>query len=361
MKSLITITTAFALCLLSSIYAQAQETDRDAQTSIEQLANLKEKIILEEKEALKKDVENINARLQSEAIQESEAETLKQEAAEKHALNIENRITIVENQVALVKRNGADTIKKGGTRIVFGLGQEDLDNDRIFGVKVQNNKSQPKDKKYDRRTTTGFVFAFGLNNVMTEGESLQDSDFKVAGSRFAELGWTWKTRVFKNTNWLRVKYGVSFQFNGLKPTDNRFYVDTGDQTELQTYPLNLDKSKFRMDNLVVPLHFEFGPSKKIVHDDYFRYDTSEQFIFGIGGYAGINLSTRQKLKFEEDGENQNQKLKADYNTNNFIYGLSAYIGLGATSLYAKYDLNTIFKNNTVDQRNFSLGVRFDLD
>lgn len=361
MKSLFTLTIACTLWLLAGFYANAQETNSDTQTSVEQLQNLKEKIIQEEKDALKGEVENINSRLANNAISESEAETLKQAAAEKHALNIENKITIVENQVELLKRNGSDTIKKGGTRIVLGLGGEDLDNDRVFGIKVQNNNSESKNRKYDRRTTTDFVFAFGLNNAITEGESLQDSDFKVAGSRFAELGWAWKTRVFKNTNFMRIKYGVSFQFNGLKPTDNRFYVDTGEQTELQNYPLNLDKSKFRMDNLVVPIHFEFGTSKKEEHDDYFRYNTENQITVGLGGYAGINLGARQKLKFEEDGEDQKQKLKADYNTNNFIYGLSGYIGWQGVALYAKYDLNTIFKNNPIEQRNVSLGLRFDVD
>ena len=73
------------------------------------------------------------------------------------------------------------------------------------------------------------------------------------------------------------------------------------------------------------------------------------------------MSTRQKLKFEDDGEDVKQKLKAGYNTNNFIYGLSAYVGYGDISLYAKYDLNTIFKDNPTEQRNVSLGVRWDWD
>lgn len=360
MKSLFTITMTLAIWLLASCYVAAQEYPDWTKTEVEELNSLKEQIIQEEKEALKRDVENINARLQSEAITEAEAENLKKAAAEKHALNIENKIAIVDNQLALVYRNGIDSTKIKGTSIILGLGGEDSDNDRIFGIQVKGG-SVKKIKKYDRRTTTDFVFAFGINNVITEGESLQDSDFKVAGSRFAELGWAWKTRVFKNTNWVRVKYGLSFQFNGLKPTDNRFYVDTGEQTELQVYPLNLDKSKFRMDNLVVPFHFEFGPSKKEEHDGYFRYNTENQIKVGLGGYAGINLGARQKLKFEEDGEDQKQKLKADYNTNQFIYGLSGYIGWQGVALYAKYDLNTIFKNNPLDQRNISLGLRFDID
>jgi hypothetical protein len=262
--------------------------------------------------------------------------------------------------VALIKRNGIDSTKIKGSYISLGLGNEDADNDRIFGVKVHKG-SYHKIKKHDRRTSSAPVFAFGLNNVITKGESLEDSDFKVVSSRFVELGWAWKTRVFKNNNWLRVKYGLSFQFNGLNPTDNRIYVDTGAQTELQTFSSKLDKSKFRMDNLVIPVHFEFGPSKKIEHEDYFRYNTQSHFKIGIGGYGGLNLSARQKLKFEEDGKDQKQKLKSDYNTNNFIYGLSGYIGWGSASIYAKYDLNTLFKNNAVEQRNISLGLRLDLD
>ncbi|HET8803710.1 MAG TPA: hypothetical protein VFM72_03965 [Aequorivita sp.] len=354
---LITLTIALSLWLFAAMYAQAQETDHDAQTAIEQLTELKEKIIEEEKEALKRDVESINSRLGNEAITEAEAETLKQEAAEKHALNIENRLAIIDNKVALLKRNGnVEDDEDNGMIIRIGSSGKDSKNDNVLFIGPKN-----KQRKYDRRTSSDLVLAFGLNNVITDGESLQDSDFKVAGSRFAELGWAWKTRVFKNTNWMRVKYGVSFQFNSLKPTDNRFYVDTGEQTELQNYPLNLDKSKFRMDNLVVPIHFEFGPSKKNEYDDYFRYSTENKITVGLGGYAGINLGSRQKLKFEEDGEDQKLKLKADYNTNKFIYGLSGYIGWQGVALYAKYDLNTIFKDNPVEQRNISLGLRFDVD
>lgn len=361
MKTLITLCSALTIWILSSTYSYAQKYPADlTKAEIEKLNSLKENIILEEKASLKDKVESINLRLQNGALSESEAETLKQEAAEKHGLNIENRMAIVDNELALINRNGIDSTKIHGTSIIIGLGDKDFNDSRLWGVQVKEG-SVKKNVKYDRRTTSGAFIAVGLNNAITEGESLENSAFKVGGSRFAELGWAWKTRVFKNTNWLRVKYGLAFQFNGLKPTDNRYFVDTGEETELETFPLNLKKSKFRMDNLIVPIHFEFGPSKKIEHDNYFRYATHNQFKVGLGGYAGVNLGSRQKLKYKEDGENQKQKSKANYNTNNFIYGLSAYIGWGSGSVYAKYDLNTIFKNNPVDQRNVSLGLRFDLD
>ncbi|PVW17090.1 hypothetical protein DDV96_00785 [Marixanthomonas spongiae] len=349
-----TVVTVWVLTIVS---AQAQEND--AANAIAILKAAQEQIIAEEKEALTNEVENINQRLEQDEISIAEAKGLKEQAAEKRALNIENRLAIIDNKIALLERNGKMEEAEGSS-ISIGVGSLDQDNDRVFGIKVRE-RGTAKKRKYDRRTTSAFVFAFGLNNVMTEGESLNDSDFKIGGSRFAEIGWAWRTRVFKNTNWFRVKYGFSFQFNGLKPTDNRYYVDTGDQTELQEFPLDLDKSKFRMDNLVFPVHFEFGPSEKIEKDGYFRYNTYNKIKVGLGGYAGFNLGSRQKLKYSEDGEDVKEKLKASYNTNNFIYGLSGYLGWKWAAVYVKYDLNTIFKDNPIDQRNISLGLRFDVD
>ncbi|RFN59777.1 cell division protein ZapA [Marixanthomonas ophiurae] len=349
-----TYCTAITVWVLTMVSAQAQENNLADDIAI--LKATQEQIVTEEKNALKNEVEDINQRLEKDEISLTEAEQLKEQAAEKRALNIENRLAIIDNKIALLERNGgSENLADDSERVVFSIGSGDDEDSYIFLGK--KNKA----KKYDRRTTSAFVLAFGLNNVITEGQSLDDSDFKIGGSRFAEIGWAWKTRVFKNTNWLRVKYGFSFQFNGLKPTDNRYYVDTGDQTELQEFRLDLDKSKFRMDNLVFPVHFEFGPSKKIEKEEYFRYSTYNKIKVGLGGYAGFNLGSRQKLKYSEDGEDVKEKLKASYNTNNFIYGLSGYIGWKGTAIYLKYDLNTIFKDNPIDQRNVSLGLRFDVD
>ncbi len=55
------------------------------------------------------------------------------------------------------------------------------------------------------------------------------------------------------------------------------------------------------------------------------------------------------------------KTKGNFNANDLIYGVSAYLGYRETSLYLKYDLNPLFENNVVDQNNISLGVRFDFN
>ncbi|MEH6408422.1 MAG: hypothetical protein V7767_14185 [Leeuwenhoekiella sp.] len=350
MKTIIIIA---AWAIMGLFVQNVNAQDQSNQQRIEQLEAKKETVQQTEREKLKEEVEEINSRLAAGEIDVAEAQRLKQDAAEKHARNIEDKIAIIDKQIDLYKRNPDEQEERSFSLRIFGK-------EHFFEFKDTEDNSVVR-LKYDRRTYSSLVVGIGLNNAIIKGQSLQDSPYKIGGSRFFELGWAWKTRVFDNSNWLRFKYGFSFQFNGLKIEDNQYFVEQGDQTVLETFPLALNKAKLRMDNLVFPVHFEFGPSKRIEGDDYFRYSTVNKFKIGLGGYAGINLLTIQKLKYEENGNDQKDKLKRNYNTNNLIYGLSGYVAWGSVALYAKYDLNTIFKDNPVEQHNVSLGVRFDVD
>lgn len=357
-----TITKLLALLVLvlSVQCIDAQDTIQTSNNTykIEELKKLKEAIKDEEREFLKVEVEAINLRFEKGEITEAEADILKKEVAKKRALNIENRIAIINNKIDLLMRNedGYQTDDDGEvSKIGFNFGNEE---DSFAGIKIKN-KNKPK--KYDLRTSSDFVLAFGLNNAIIEGEKLDDSPYKFGGSRFFEIGWAWKTRVFKNSNFMRLKYGYSFQINGLKPNDNQYFVQQGNQTVLQEFPEELKKSKLSITNLVFPVHFEFGPSKRIDRDTYFRYSTHNQFKIGIGGYAGFNIGTRQKLKYDLDGERVKDKQKRGFNTTNLVYGISGYVAIDEVALYVKYDLSPIFKDQAIKQNNISIGIRFDMD
>lgn len=357
-----TITKCLGLLLLclSVQFIHAQDTIQNVNNNdkIARLKYIKEEIENQEREFLKAEVEAINIRLSNGYITKEVAENLKKEVAKKRALNIENRIAIINNKIALLERNddGYDASSDEEiSEIGFSFGNEQ---DGFAGIRIKN-KNKPK--KYDLRTSSDFVLAFGLNNAIIEGEKFDDSPYEIGGSRFFEIGWAWKTRLFKNSNFLRLKYGYSFQINGLKPTDNNYFVQQGNQTMLEEFPEDLKKSKLSITNLVFPIHFEFGPSKRIDKDTYYRYSTNKQFKIGLGGYAGFNIVTRQKLKYELDGERIKDKQKRDFNTSNLVYGLSGYVAIDEVALYVKYDLSPIFNNQAIKQNNISIGVRFDMD
>ena len=348
----------YIFLLLLAMMSQMLFAQDTYEAKVALLKEQKERITEQEKDALKEEVAIINERLENGAISPERAKILKEEAAKKRALNIENRHAIIDNKIALLERNKGEVLKNEKRFEIFddGVGFSLIVNDEPWMLFEGRNKVP----KYDRRTYSDPVLAIGLNNTIMDGQSLNDSPYKIGGSRFFELGWAWRTRVFKNSNFMRLNYGFSFQFNGLKPKDNQYFVVNNGETTLEEFEFDLKKSKLRMDNLVFPIHFEFGPSKVRKTESRIRYSLQNQFRIGIGGYGGFNIGSRQKLKYTRDGDRVKDKFKRSYKVNDLVYGLSAYAGFDGVLLYAKYDLNPLFEDATIEQHNVSIGLRFDL-
>jgi len=317
------------------------------ESKAKRIADKIEKVTKEQKAALKEEVEAVNVQLSEGKITQEQADKRKKELAEARATIIEEKVTEAQNELNdLVQQKVDGKIKaKDSTRTYVISWNPKRDRDSIHG---------------EKRTTSQFVFAMGLNNMMVDGK-LQDSNYSFIGSHFYEWGFTYNSRLMKNDNLLHAKYGLSLMYNNIRPTDNRNFVVNGDQTVLQTNAVNLDESRFRNVYIVLPLHLEFDFSKPQVTNGKTYFRTHKSFRFGIGGYAGINVKSKQILKYDQDDLDYKTTIKGDYNVNNFIYGLSSYIGYREFSLYAKYDLNPLFQDNLVKENNISLGIRFDLN
>ena len=339
-----TIYLTVTLCLFIS-KINAQETFEERAKDI---ASKIESITKDEKVALKTEVEAVNQQLISGTITKDEADSKKKKLAEARAINIESKVAMVEEELKnLVQEKVDGKIKERDTTRKFSL---------IFNM----DKHKKKKQKGEPRTTSQFVFAAGFNNMITN-KAVANSDFRYWGSHFYEWGFTENTRILKNNNLLHLKYGFSVMYNNLRPTDNRVFEVTGNQTNLVKSPINLDDSRFKNVYLVAPLHLEFDFSGKKNKDGIDYFTTHESVRIGLGGYIGVNLKSKQYMNYSENGDDIKQKTKGDFNTSDLIYGASAYIGYKETSLYIKYDLNPMFKDNVVKQNNISLGVRFDFN
>ncbi|WP_395044626.1 hypothetical protein [Flavobacterium sp.] len=350
----LTIYLALILLLFASKMI-AQETTFEARAKA--IAIKIETITKNEKEALKKEVEEVNVQLDKGKITTEQADNSKQQLAKVRATNIENKVAALQEELRSLVQEKVD-----------GKLEESYKPNQIFVFSKSTGENKEKHQKYrdslanvsEKRTTSQFVFATGLNNLVTDGKAT-NSDFRYLGSHFYEWGTTFNTRILEKNNLLHLKYGLSLMYNNLRPTDNRIFVKTGDQTVLQTSTIDLKDSRFRNVYLVAPLHLEFDFSKTKMKDDKQIFKSHKSVRLGFGGYAGLRIKSKQFQKFEDDDQNFILKAKGDFNVNNFIYGVSAYLGFQETSLYLKYDLNPMFENNVVKQNNVSVGVRFDFN
>ncbi len=317
------------------------------ESEAKRIANKIEKITKEEKEALKQEIEAINVQLSEGKITQEQADKRKKELAEARAVIIEEKVTLAQNELNdLVQKKVDGKIKE--------------DSAKIYMIRWKSYKHDRDSIRGEKRTTSQFVFAMGLNNMLADGK-LQDSKYSFIGSHFYEWGFTYNSRLMKNDNLLHAKYGLSLMYNNIRATENRSFVVNGDQTNLEVNPIHLTESRFRNVYLVLPVHLEFDFTRPVQSNGKTYFKTHKSFRFGIGGYTGINVKSKQILKFEEEDLKYKTRIKGDYNVNNFIYGLSSYIGYRDLSLYFKYDLNPLFQDNLVKENNISLGLRLDLN
>lgn len=338
------------VCLFGS-KIRAQES---FEIKVKDIASRIEAIVKEEKNELKIEVEAVNEQLAQGKITNEEAEEKKKVLAEARAKMIEEKVAKVEEELHVLVQEKVDgKIKSRDTSKTIDT----------YVLRVDKNIFSHKRKCFEgeKRTTSQFVFAFGANNLVTN-EQVAHSDFEYYGSHFYEWGVTGNTRIFKEDNLLHFKYGVSLMYNNLRPTDDRYFVKNGSQTDLVTSSVHLDESRLRNVYIMVPLHLEFDFTKKEIREDGNYFRTHKSMRFGLGGYAGFRVKSKQILCFDdENGNDVKQKTKGNFNVNDFNYGLSTYVGYKATSLYLKYDLQPLFEKNPVDQNNISLGLRFDFN
>lgn len=322
------------------------------------LGRQKDSIISEEKYKLKQRLIAIDKQVEAGTLDASKANEHKEEAARNAALNIDNKSAIIQNKIELAKRGEEyDYNVNQGSYAELGFGNTyNEQGSFLIGFHYKSNRPV----KYDKRTFYNMVFAFGFNNTIGDGKTIGD-EYHFGRSQYAEIGVALRTRLLKNSNILRLVYGISYQQNLFTAKGNRYFVNNNGVTELQEFSYDLRKKSYlRMDNFIVPIHLEIGPGKKKVYKDYFRYDTSDSFKAGIGGFAGYNIGAMQRLKYEIDGQKQIEKLRTDYNLTRFVYGLSTYVGYGPLALYAKYDLNPVFSSSAVKDHNIAFALRVDL-
>jgi len=214
--------------------------------------------------------------------------------------------------------------------------------------------------KYGTKTTP--YLAFGVGNVATDG-AFANSEFGYMRSNYFEWGVAARTPFSKINNKWGIRYGLGFKYNGLTTTQNREFALAGNQTvtTVSTKQLRKNYAYFRNTYVTIPISLDFTTTSKVYNEANRRFTTKEGINFGIGGYVGYNINSKQFIRYENtDGYKVSEQQKGDWNVNDFQYGLTAYAGKDHFKVVLKYDLSPVFSNNLVDQNYWSIGLQLGL-
>ncbi|KAA5531890.1 porin family protein [Paenimyroides baculatum] len=214
--------------------------------------------------------------------------------------------------------------------------------------------------KYGTKTTP--YLAFGVGNVATDG-AFANSEFGYMRSNYFEWGVAARTPFSKTNNKWGIRYGLGFKYNGLATTQNREFALAGNQTvtTASTKQLRKNYAYFRNTYVTIPISLDFTTTSKVYNEANRRFTTKEGINFGVGGYVGYNINSKQFIRYENaDGYKVSEQQKGDWNVNDFQYGLTAYAGKDHFKVVLKYDLSPVFSNNVVDQNYWSIGLQLGL-
>ncbi len=290
---------------------------------------------------------------------ESEMLTFKEKIAVVNEQVSEDAIT--ENQayqiisLIMAQEQAEDTVDAADENYDYDWGKETSPFDFAMGVQMDTIV------KYGTKTTP--YLAFGVGNVATDG-AFANSEFGYMRSNYFEWGVAARTPFSKTNNKWGIRYGLGFKYNGLATTQNRMFGLRGEnQTVTMSAPINLRKNYayFRNTYVTIPISLDFTTTSKTYNEANRRFTTKEGINFGIGGYVGYNINSKQFIRYENaDGYKVAEQQKGDWNVNDFQYGLTAYAGKDHFKLVFKYDLSPVFSNNAVDQNYWSIGLQLGL-
>jgi len=209
-----------------------------------------------------------------------------------------------------------------------------------------------------RRTSSNLILDLGVNALVNQkaagsprpGE-LGLVDLRTEGARYVNLGFDWSTRLGGKRSPLSFTMGPQVAFNNYMLSGNNKWADANGCTAVvrETDGRQLQKSKLGTSSINLPVMLRLQ-----LRDSHHK----STFALGAGGFVGYRIKSWTKLKYTNEGTSYKEKEDGSYNLENFQYGLQGTVGYGNLELFAKYNLNPLFKANAGPETQvLSFGVR----
>ncbi|PLK44096.1 outer membrane beta-barrel protein [Emticicia sp. TH156] len=212
----------------------------------------------------------------------------------------------------------------------------DSDNKNYHSRSYKEERTERKSRNMFSRRDFGLYL--GLNTFDTDKTPELDN----WNSRYVALNWKKNHRLITG-NKVDVAMGTGFEFawNNYMFKDNITLKNQATGADFVEVKDQLDKSKLVVTSFNVPLMLQFGFKES-------------KWILGLGAYGGARINSYTKIK----GENGTKRDHSAFNMNKFHYGLAAELGHKNFTLFARYQMTPVFKdNNPVNGNTIMFGIR----
>jgi len=185
------------------------------------------------------------------------------------------------------------------------------------------------------------IIDFGLNALANQKTSATSPavDLRTEGSRYFNIGFNYAQRLGGKRSPVVLSVGPEFAFNNYMLNDNNKWVNDNGVTRvvLEADPARqYEKTKLATASINLPLMLNLK-----LRDQQCR----ETLHLGVGGFVGYRLKSWTKLKYTYEGTTYKDKERGSYNLEDFQYGLQGILGYRGFELFAKYNMNQLFKEN----------------
>ena len=203
-------------------------------------------------------------------------------------------------------------------------------------------------------SSTDLIIDFGLNALVNQKASAASPgvDLRTEGSRYFNIGFNYAQRLGGKKSPVFLSVGPEFAFNNYMLNDNNKWVNDNGVTRVvrEADPSRqYEKTKLATSSINLPLMLNLK-----LRDQHCR----ETLSLGVGGFVGYRLKSWTKLKYNHEGTTYKDKDYSNYNLEDFQYGLQGILGYHGFEVFAKYNMNQLFKENQgPDTQVLSFGVR----
>ena len=236
--------------------------------------------------------------------------------------------------------------------------EEEIEEELEEVIEIDSDSSKNKvkinlGKKQRKRTKSYFLLNFGPTYIMegTIGDNAPIPSWEPWNSWSGNVGLVFSTRLGGNNSIAHVNYGLLWKFTYVEvSSDHRLSIVDGNPlyTDPLPYANELSESQLSRQSLVIPVQLRLAGSR------------GKSLNVMLGGYGGIRLYGFQDLEFDTmEGEDAELRLRDDYQTNLWQYGVTAAVGQRWWQLYADYELSNLFEDNPNYELNtLNAGIQF---